>query len=119
MPGLMLLIDFEKAFDTLEFHFVDKDLETVNFGEDYCKWVKVHTFSSCVINNRYTLLFVSLHRVVRQGCPLSPILFLLTVELLAIHIGENPNIKYITIRTEQIKLSPQMTPHALFWTRNL
>ena len=107
MPGLILLIDFEKAFDTLEWHFLDKALQVFNFGEDFRKWVKIMytNINSCVINNGYTSPFFSLHRGVRQGCPLSPFLFVLAVELLAIHIRANPRIKGITIGSEEIKLS--------------
>ena len=32
LPGLLLFIDFEKAFDSLEWHFLEKCLELFNFG---------------------------------------------------------------------------------------
>ena len=107
MPGLIMLIDFEKALDTLEWQFIEKALQVYNFGEDFRKWVKImyKDVSSCVINNGYTSSFFSLHRGVRQGCPLSPFLFILAVELLAIHIRANPSIKGITVGSEEIKLS--------------
>ena len=107
MPGLILLIDFEKAFDTLEWAFLDKALQSFNFGEVFRKWVKIMytDISSCVINNGFTSSFFPLHTGVRQGCPLSPFLFILAVELLAIDIRKNTNIKGIKIGNQEIKLS--------------
>ena len=39
IPGLLLLIDFEKAFDSLSWDFLYKALEHLNFGESIRKWV--------------------------------------------------------------------------------
>jgi hypothetical protein len=36
-----MLIDFEKAFDSLEWSFIDKTLRYLNFGENIRKWVKI------------------------------------------------------------------------------
>ena len=41
VPGLLLFIDFEKAFDTLEWSFVDKVFEYNNFGPSYIEWIKI------------------------------------------------------------------------------
>ena len=41
MPGLLLFIDFEKAFDTLEWSFVEKVFEYNNFGPSYIEWIKI------------------------------------------------------------------------------
>ena len=38
--GLMIFIDFHKAFDSLEWGFLYKCLEAFNFGEDFMRWVK-------------------------------------------------------------------------------
>ena len=39
LPGLMLLLDFEKAFDSLEWDFMIKVLKYFNFGERFQKWI--------------------------------------------------------------------------------
>ena len=39
IPGLMLFIDFQKAFDSVEWEFLLKCLETFNFGPDFLRWV--------------------------------------------------------------------------------
>ena len=39
IPGLLLLLDFEKAFDTLEWSFIDATLKFFGFGPTFCKWV--------------------------------------------------------------------------------
>ena len=39
IPGLLLLIDFEKAFDSLSWRFTDKVLGYFNFGPSIRKWV--------------------------------------------------------------------------------
>ena len=38
LPGPLLLIDFEKAFDSLEWYFLKKCLELFNFGPDHIRW---------------------------------------------------------------------------------
>ena len=38
--GLLLLIDFEKAFDSVEWNFLDEALKFFNFGESIRWWVK-------------------------------------------------------------------------------
>ena len=40
-PGLMLFIDFQMAFDSVEWEFLLKCLETFNFGPDFLCWVRV------------------------------------------------------------------------------
>ena len=40
MPGLLLLIDFEKAFNSIELEFLVVSLKSSNFGPSICKWFK-------------------------------------------------------------------------------
>ena len=56
MTGLLLILDFEKAFDSVEWSYVHKILKRFNFGESFCKWVKIcyTNTSSTVINNGIT-----------------------------------------------------------------
>ena len=40
LPGMMIFIDFENAFDSIEWCFLYKCLEAFNFGSEFIKWVK-------------------------------------------------------------------------------
>jgi hypothetical protein len=40
IPGILLLLDFEMAFDTVEWSFLLKTLDCLGFGKDLCSWVK-------------------------------------------------------------------------------
>ena len=107
IPGLLLFLDFEKAFDTLEWHFIRKALQHFGFGQSLINWVNVFYSSaeSCVLNNGWASYFFRLSRGVRQGCPLSPYLFIISAEILANAIRENPSVKGITVNKTEIKLS--------------
>ena len=84
IPGLLLFSDFEKAFDSVNHEFMYKCLEHFNFGNELINWVKLfyNDAKSCVSNNGNLSDFYKVQRGVRQGCPLSPYLFIICIELL-------------------------------------
>ena len=106
IPGILIFIDFRKAFDTLEWHYLFSCLKAFNFGPDLINWVRTfyQNIQSCVINNGLASDYFTLERGVRQGDPLSPYLFLLAIETLAISIRKNPEIEGIKISKNETKL---------------
>ena len=56
IPGLLLFIDFEKAFDTIEWSFIEKTLKYFNFGTSLVTCIKLFytDISSCVQNNEWS-----------------------------------------------------------------
>ena len=91
--------DFEKAFDTIEWFYLQKCLEVFNFGPQLRQWIRVFysNISSCVLNNGFASEHFSLSRGVRQGCPLSGLLFIIGIEILGNAIRNSDNIKGIDI----------------------
>ena len=115
IPAIIMSVDYEKAFDRLEWSFIDKALEYFNFGPILRKWVKVcytDISSQCSYNGWSTALF-KITRGVRQGCPLSPYLFILAAEILAIYIRINPDIEGIQISNNVSKISQYADDAAL------
>ena len=102
----MIFIDFHKAFDSLEWNFLFSCLAAFGFGPEFVWWVRTlyHIIESCVLNNGLATDFFSLERDVRQGDPLSPYLFVVAVETLALPIRQNPEIIGIKISGEETKL---------------
>ena len=107
MPGLLLFLDFEKAFDTLKWSFIQKTLLHFGFGSSLLNWIKAFycNIESCTLNNGWASDFFKLDRGVTQGCPLSPYLFILPVERLADAIRQNKEICGINVNGKEIKLS--------------
>ena len=84
IPGLAVFLDFEK-FDSIEWCYLQKCLEAFIFGPHLRQWITVlyNNISSCVLNNGFATKQFNLGRGVRQGCPLSGILFVIGVEILS------------------------------------
>ena len=100
-------LDFEKAFDSLEWEFLSKAMETFNFGSDFKRWIQVlyNNISSCTVNNGFSSPFFNLHRGVRKGCPLSGMLFTLAVEILSCVIRTEKLIRGIQVKGKELKLT--------------
>lgn len=107
IPGLLLMIDFEKAFDSVSWSFLQKALKLFNFGPDIRRWIEVfyNNANSCVsVNGQYSEWF-DIRRGVRQGDPCSPYLFLICAEVLSNMIRSNKNIKGIKLKETEFLLS--------------
>ena len=105
LPGLLFFADFEKAFDSIDHSFMIKALQFFNFGPSIVNWVKVfyNDIQSCVTNNGYLSPFFNVKRGVRQGCPLSPYLFIICIELMSYAMRHDENVKGITIYNSEVK----------------
>ena len=101
MPYILISYDFKKAFDMVEYRYIDLVLEKFNFGNRFRQMVRslhINTFFS-TINCGYTSKFSSISRGLRQGNPASSLIFDLIVELLGERIRTNTEIKGITLPT--------------------
>ena len=110
IPGVAVFLDFEKTFDWVEWNYIKKCLEATNFGSHLRQWVYVfyHNISSCVLNNGHASEPFLLERGIRQGYPLSGMLFVIAIEVLAQKIRRSKMIKGIGIEyngSQEIKFS--------------
>ena len=98
ISGIFLFIDFEKAFDSIEWNFIKRSLELFNLGPFLTRWFSIlcNNSEAAVMSAGYMTDYVTVSRGVRQGCPLSPFL-LLSVDLLALKIRQEPNCKVIRL----------------------
>ena len=97
LPGFIVLVDFEKAFDSVEWSFLLRTLETFNFGNNFIKWITIlyTRIVSSTTNNGYFSKYFELSRGIRQGCPISVLLFLLVAEVMANKIRTDQKVKGI------------------------
>lgn len=113
--SFLLFLDFYKAFDSLEHKFIFKALDKFGFGDYFCRAIRTlyKNNNSCIKLKFGTSPRFSLSRGVRQGCPISPYLFLLASQLLALHISSS-NLQGITIDDRQIIISQLADDTTLF-----
>ena len=98
-PVAILSLDQEKAFDRVDWGFMFARLCKMGFGVSFLEWVKLfYTGVQSAVNvNGYLSSFFSLSHGVRQACRLSPLLYVLVAEALAVKVRANPGIKGLAL----------------------
>ena len=116
IENIILSIDYEKAFDTLAKTAILKAIEYFGLGKKFKRWIKILLTDrqSCVKNSGFISEDFGMERGVRQGCPISPLLFLITTELLSINIRKDNKIKGCRIGRTSTKIKQFADDTTLF-----
>ena len=104
---MIISIDAEKAFDKIQHPFMIKTLSKIGIQGTYLNVIKAiyDKPTANIILNGEKLKAFPLRTGTRQGCPLSPLLFNIVLEVLARAIRQEKEIKGIQISKEEVKLS--------------
>ena len=99
-----IFLDQEKAFDRVNHEFLYKTMRAFGIGEGFIQWVKnIYSNATSVLNlNGFLSKQIPLKRGVRQGCPLSALLYVLIIEVFSLQLRLNPNIVGFKIGGEKI-----------------
>ena len=89
-----VLIDIQKAFDSINWKFLKYVFNLFGFPDVFTSWFNVFYTDriAYIENNRSRSPPIKIERGNFQGCPLSPLFFILAIEILAIRIRNNPEI---------------------------
>lgn len=92
---VVVALDTAKAFDSVEWPYLWECLHNYGFGSRFIKWVQLlyQTPKARIFVNGWLSEQFPLERGTRQGCPLSPLLYALAAEPLAIAIRAHPDIQ--------------------------
>ena len=96
---LICSIDIKKAFDSVDWDFIRYALKCFGFPPEFVKWFDVFYTerTAYVWNNGSWSDAIKIEKGNFQGCPLSPLLFVISIEVLASRIRANPEIQGLTI----------------------
>ena len=107
IPGMLVLIDFQKAFDSISWNFTYKTLSFLGFTENFLKWIILFNteIKAMILQSGYLSDPIDIGRGCRQGDPISAYLFILAAQILTLLIKGNNDVKGILIDTLEFKIS--------------
>ena len=116
LKACLISLDQMKAFDRVDWAFLLKVLHKMNFGNNFISLIELlytKIFSRVKVNGFISDIFY-IEQGLRQGCPLSALLYLLIAEILNHVINSDPLIKGIVVDDIEIKLSQYADDNSCF-----
>ena len=116
---IIISVEEEKGFDKMKHPFMIKTLQKMSIERTYLNIVMSiygKPTANSILNGEKLKVF-PLRSGIRQGCPFSPLLFNIVLEVLATAIREGKEIKSIQIRKEEAKL-PQLADGMILYIEN-
>ena len=98
--SIILAKDEEKAFDRVEWEWLIFVMKKFNFGDYFISWIEIlyKNMKSAVVTNGYVSEYFNVTRGIRQGDPLSALLYVIQSEALFEYLRCNNHIKGMCIR---------------------
>ena len=121
--ALLVKLNFDKVYDRIRWDFILKMLHWLGFGPKLQKYVKMlfqDANAQIIINNSLTTPF-ELQQSIRQGCSLSPFLYVLTADALGylLHGANHLNlIKRISIPQNQVVINSHFVDDSMLFLQN-
>ena len=105
MNALILLIDFRKAFDSIDLSFIRTVMTEQGFGDNIIKWVTMFfdKREAFILMGGHQTDKILLEQGVPQGDVISPYIFILMVEILLIKINYSKHIKGVTFANDDYR----------------
>ena len=102
-----MLVNFQKAFDSVSWSFLNRVLKMYNFGNEFCKWINIFNtdIEAFILQSGFLSRPINIERGCRQGDPIAAYLFLICAEVLYLFFQDNPDIKGISINNNYYKLT--------------
>ena len=106
IPGLIMLVDFEKAFDSVSWDFLIEALNKLGFGQNFIKWINTLNTNifATVLQCGFLSNKICIKRGCRQGDPIAPYLFIICSLFLTTLVETCGSIKGLNINKEYLKI---------------
>ena len=100
--AILVFLDQQKAFDKVEWEWVDYVLKEFNFGENFRGWIKMlfNGAKTCIKTNGFVSKYFPISRSCRQVCPIAPLIYILQIEPMACAIRRDSDIKGVKLSGE-------------------
>lgn len=117
--GFILFLDFYKAFDMIEHEFMFQALDLFGFGSNFINVIRLlyrDTNSSVCLPHGTSRRF-RIYKGIKQGCPISPLLFIAATEMLSLLI-KNADFGKISVLDKELSIS-QLADDTTIFLNNL
>lgn len=105
--AILISVDFQKAYDSLQHNSLREILKAYGFGEVFIEMIMLcyKDVRTAVMNNNQWSSWIKVKSGLRQGCTLSCGIFILAISIIGLRIKQNNNIRGIRVANKEKKLN--------------